>query len=581
VLAAGILVRAAPYFKFHEDPPMATEQPTRAISLSPGLRAEQIFPTLTPAQIGRIAAHGSVRPVYEGEVLIEEGRQDVPFYVVTAGQIEIVQPSRTGETVIVVHGPGEFTGESNMLSNRRSLVRACATVPGEVIELDREQLLALVQNDAELGEIFMRAFILRRVELIAHGLGDVVLVGSNHSTGTLRIREFLTRNGHPHTYVDLDRDPGVQQLLDGFGVTITEVPVLICRGKKVLRNPTNAQIADCLGLNEVVDPSQIRDLVVIGAGPAGLAAAVYGASEGLDVLVLESNSPGGQAGASSRIENYLGFPTGISGQDLTGRAYTQAQKFGAQLLVAKGATRLGCNRQQYTVEIDPGVRIPARGVIIATGAEYCKLDVPNLAQFEGAGVYYGATFIEAQMCGGEEVVVVGGGNSAGQAAVFLAQTAVRVHMLVRGDGLEEKMSRYLIRRIEDNPAILVRTRTEIVSLDGTNHLERVRWRGDAGGTEERAVRHVFVMTGALPSTDWLKGCVALDAKGFIKTGPDLTPEDLSAAQWPLTRLPHLLETSRPRVFAVGDVRAGNVKRVASAVGEGSIAIALVHQALHG
>jgi thioredoxin reductase (NADPH) len=560
---------------------MATEQPTRAIPLSPGLRAEQIFPTLTAPQIRRIAAHGNVRAVHEGEVLIEEGRQDVPFYVVTAGQIEIVQPSRAGETIIAVHRPGEFTGESNMLSNRRSLVRARASLPGEVIELDREQLLALVQNDAELGEIFMRAFILRRVELIAHGLGDVVLVGSNHSTGTLRIREFLTRNGHPHTYVDLDRDPGVQELLDGFRVTITEVPVLICRGKKVLRNPTNAQIADCLGLNEIVDPRQIRDLVIIGAGPAGLAAAVYGASEGLDVLVLESDSPGGQAGSSSRIENYLGFPTGISGQDLTGRAYTQAQKFGAQLLVARGATRLACNRQQYTVQIDPGVQIPARGVIIATGAEYCKLDLPNLAQFEGAGVYYGATFIEAQMCGGEEVVVVGGGNSAGQAAVFLAQTAARVHMLVRSGGLEDKMSRYLIRRIADNPAIVLRTRTEIISLDGTDHLERVRWRDDAGRTEDHDVRHLFVMTGALPSTDWLKGCVALDAKGFIKTGPDLTPEDLSAAQWPLTRLPHLLETSRPRVFAVGDVRAGNVKRVASAVGEGSIAIALVHQALHG
>jgi thioredoxin reductase (NADPH) len=560
---------------------MATERPTRAIPLSPGLRAEQIFPSLTAAQIGRVAAHGKVRAVDAGEVLIEEGRQDVPFYVVTAGQIEIVQPSRTGDTVIAVHRPGEFTGESNMLSNRRSLVRARAILAGEVIELSREQLLALVQNDAELGEIFMRAFILRRVELIAHGLGDVVLVGSNHSTGTLRIREFLTRNGHPHTYVDLDRDPGVQELLDGFRVTITEVPVLICRGKKVLRNPKNAEIADCLGLNEVVDPSQIRDLVVIGAGPAGLAAAVYGASEGLDVLVLESNSPGGQAGSSSRIENYLGFPTGISGQDLTGRAYTQAQKFGAHLLVAKGATRLECNRQQYTVEIDPGVRIPARGVIIATGAEYCKLDVPNLTRFEGAGVYYGATFIEAQMCGGEEVVVVGGGNSAGQAAVFLAQTAARVYMLVRSDGLEEKMSRYLIRRIADNPAIAVRTRTEMVALDGTDHLERVAWRDQAGRTEECPVRHVFVMTGALPSTDWLKGCVALDAKGFIKTGPDLTPEDLAAAGWPLTRLPHLLETSRPRVFAVGDVRAGNVKRVASAVGEGSIAIALVHQVLHG
>jgi thioredoxin reductase (NADPH) len=567
--------------EFNEDSSMATDQPTRTIPLSAGLRAEQIFPTLTAAQIGRIARHGNVRTVHEGEVLIEEGRQDVPFYVVTAGQIEIVQPARTGETVIAVHRPGEFTGESNMLSNRRSLVRARASLAGEVIELDREQLLALVQNDAELGEIFMRAFILRRVELIAHGLGDVVLVGSNHSTGTLRIREFLTRNGHPHTYVDLDRDPHVQELLDGFRVAVTEVPVLICRGKKVLRNPTNAEIADCLGLNEVVDPRQIRDLVVIGAGPAGLAAAVYGASEGLDVLVLESGSPGGQAGSSSRIENYLGFPTGISGQELTGRAYTQAQKFGAQLLVAKGATRLACNRQQYTVEIEPGVRIPARGVIIATGAEYCKLELPNLAQFEGAGVYYGATFIESQMCGGEEVVVVGGGNSAGQAAVFLAQTATRVYMLVRSEGLEDKMSRYLIRRIADNPAIVVRTRTEIVALEGTGHLERVRWRDDAGRTEEQDIRHVFVMTGALPSTDWLKGCVALDAKGFIKTGPDLTPEDLSAAHWPLTRVPHLLETSRPRVFAVGDVRAGNVKRVASAVGEGSIAIALVHQALHG
>ena len=328
---------------------MATEQPTRAIPLSSGLRAEQIFPRLTAAQIGRIAPHGKMRTVHEGEVLIEEGRQDVPFYVVTAGQVDIVQPSRAGETMIAVHRPGEFTGESNMLSNRRSLVRARASLAGEVIELDREQLLALVQNDAELGEIFMRAFILRRVELIAHGLGDVVLVGSNHSTGTLRIREFLTRNGHPHTYVDLDRDPGVQELLDGFRVTINEVPVLICRGEKVLRNPTNAQIADCLGLNEVVDPRQVRDLVVVGAGPAGLAAAVYGASEGLDVLVLESGSPGGQAGSSSRIENYLGFPTGISGQELAGRAYAQAQKFGAQVMVAKGATRLACDQQPYTV----------------------------------------------------------------------------------------------------------------------------------------------------------------------------------------------------------------------------------------
>jgi thioredoxin reductase (NADPH) len=308
---------------------------------------------------------------------------------------------------------------------------------------------------------------------------------------------------------------------------------------------------------------------------------VYGASEGLDVLVLEANSPGGQAGLSSKIENYLGFPTGISGQDLAGRAYTQAQKFGAQMSVAHMATRLACEGTPYSVLIDNGARVPARAVIIATGAEYRRLALENLSQFEGTGVYYGATFVEAQLCREEEVIVVGGGNSAGQAAVFLAQTAKHVHMLVRSKGLAETMSRYLIRRIEDNPAISLRTVTEIEALEGGDRLERVRWRdGTTGGTETREVKHVFVMTGAVPSTEWLKGCLVLDAKGFIKTGPDLTREELAEARWPLTRQPFLLETSRPGVFAVGDVRAGNIKRVASAVGEGSIAVALVHQVLH-
>ena len=559
---------------------MATESTSRAIPLSPGVRTDHVFPTLTAAHVARIAPHGRERTVSAGEVLFEVGHQNVPFYVVTEGQIEILQPSDAGEIVIAVHRPGEFTGESNMLSNRRSLVRARASMPGAVIELDRDHLLSLLQTDAALGEIFMRAFILRRVELIAHGLGDVVLVGSNHSTGTVRIREFLTRNGHPHAYIDLDRDPGVQDMLDRLHVAVTDVPVLICRGKVVLRNPSNEEIAACLGLNDAVDRTRVRDCVVIGAGPSGLAAAVYGASEGLDVLVLESSSPGGQAGSSSKIENYLGFPTGISGQELTGRAYAQVQKFGAQLLVARPAARLSCNRQQYTVETEPGVRIPARSVIIATGAEYRRLALPDLARFEGAGVYYGATFIEAQACGSEEVVVVGGGNSAGQAAVFLAQTARRVHMLVRSAGLAESMSRYLIRRIEDNPVIALRPWTEITALEGTDHLERVRWRDNRTDQhEDHDVRHVFVMTGASPTTGWLDGCVALDSKGFIKTGPDLTPDDLAAAHWPLARLPYLLETSRPRVFAVGDVRANSVKRVSAAVGEGSTAIALVHQSL--
>jgi thioredoxin reductase (NADPH) len=558
---------------------MATPR-TLAIPLKTGANADKVFPTLTPAQMARIAAHGRLRPVQSGEVLVKEGQRSVPFFVVSSGEIEIIRIADGEETVIVVHGPGEFTGEANLLTNRRSLVLARARQGGEVIELDREHLMSLMQTDSELGEILMRAFILRRVELIAHGLGDVVLIGSNHSAGTLRIKEFLTRNGHPHTYVDLDRDRGVQDVLDRFNVTVAEVPVLICGGRVVLRNPTNEQIAECLGLNETIDQTTVRDVVIVGAGPSGLAAAVYAASEGLDVLVLESSAPGGQAGASSRIENYLGFPTGISGQELAARAYTQAQKFGAHLLVAKGATRLTCDRQPYTVEIEPGTRIPARTVVIATGAEYRRLALSNLSQFEGAGIYYGATFIEAQLCGGEEVVVVGGGNSAGQAAVFLAQTAKRVHMLVRADGLADTMSRYLIRRIEENPTIELRTRTEIVAIDGNDRLRCVTWRDTATGrTETHDIAHLFVMTGALPTTEWLNGCLTLDAKGFIKTGADLSHDDLAAAEWPLARHPYLLETSLPGVFAVGDVRAGNVKRVASAVGEGSIAIAFVHQTL--
>jgi thioredoxin reductase (NADPH) len=541
---------------------------------------ERMFPTLTAVQIERIAAHGSVRPIRPGEVLIEAGDHIVPFFVVTKGQVEVVRPSGTTETLVAVHGPGQFTGEVNMLSGRPALLRTRVRESGEVIELDRERLLALVQTDSQLGEIIMRAFIVRRVELIAHGLGDVVLLGSNYCSATLRVKEFLTRNGHPYSYIDLDRDDGVQDLLDRFHVGGADVPVVICRGEVVLRSPTNQQIADCLGFNEAIDQTQIRDVVIVGAGPAGLAAAVYAASEGLDVLVLETNSPGGQAGSSSKIENYLGFPTGISGQALAGRAYTQAQKFGAQVMITKGAKQLACDSKPYAIEIDDGLQVPARTVIIATGAAYRKPSIENLRQFENAGVYYGATFMEAQLCRGEEVAVVGGGNSAGQAAVFLAQTAKRVHMLVRSGGLAESMSRYLIRRIEQNPAIVLRTNTEIVALEGSNHLERVSWRDDkAGNTETHDIRHVFLMTGAVPGTKWLEGCVALDAKGFIKTGPDLSQEDLAAAHWPLARAPHLLETSLPGVFAVGDVRGGNIKRVASAVGEGSIAISFVHRAL--
>jgi len=542
---------------------------------------DQAFPTLTEAQIARVAAHGRRRNVERGEVLVKAGARNASFFVVVSGRLDIVRLSDGVETIVVVHKPGQVSGELNVLSGRRAVFAIRAGEAGEVIELDHDQLLEIVQTDADLSEILMRAFLLRRARLVAAGIGDVVLIGSVHSQETLRIQEFLTRNSHPYQYIDLDRDTGVQELLDRFRVAVTDIPVMICRSEVVLRNPSNRDISDCLGFNDPIDQAQMHDTVIVGAGPSGLAAAVYAASEGLEVMMLESGAPGGQAGSSSRIENYLGFPSGITGQELTARAYAQSQKFGAHLMITKAATRLRCNTRQYVIETEDGAQILARTVIIATGAEYRKLPLENISQFENAGIYYSATFIESQLCAGEEVCVVGGGNAAGQAAVSLAQSARHVHMLIRSDGLAETMSRYLIRRIEEDPRITVHTRTEIAALEGEDHLEIVhlRQRDDGAKTERKDVRHVFVMTGANPSTRWLDGCVALDDHGFIKTGSQLSPEELSAAHWPLARSPHLLETSKPGVFAVGDVRAGNIKRVASAVGEGSIAVSFVHQAL--
>jgi thioredoxin reductase (NADPH) len=530
--------------------------------------------------MARLAPHGKVRRVESGEVLLRAGEQAEQFFVVTAGRIEIVRESAAGEEFVNDLRPGQFSGEVNTLSGRRGFVTLRAVEKGEVIEVGREELLALVQTDSELSDLFVRAYLLRRVNLVAYGIGDVVLVGSIHSPGTLRIKEFLTRNRNPYSYIDLDRDAGVQELLDRFHVGVDDVPVVICRGTVVLRNPTNGEVAGCLGFNEAIDQTHIRDVAIVGAGPSGLAAAVYGASEGLDVVMVEMNSPGGQAGSSSKIENYLGFPTGISGQELADRAYMQAQKFGAQIIIAKAAKHLACNRRPYVIEFDDGSHVTARAVIVASGAEYRRLSVDEPLRFEGAGVYYGATFVEAQLCQSQDLIVVGGGNSAGQAAVYLASTARRVHMLVRSEGLAESMSRYLIRRIDESQKIVVHPHTEIVALEGDAALERVRWRDTQSGlVETHDVQHVFVMTGAVPNTRWVAGCLALDARGFIKTGPDLSREDLAKARWPLARAPHLLETSVPGVFAVGDVRGGNVKRVASAVGEGSIAVSFVHQAL--
>src|SRR3954470_23582718 len=541
-------------------------------------RREQMFPRLSPEQIQRLSRLGERRSVSRGTVLFDQGDATRSFHVLISGAMEIVQPVDGREEPITIHRPGEFTGETTMLTGRRSLVRGRMTEDGELLVMTPEALRKVVQTDSELSELFLRAFILRRVALIAASIGDAVLIGSAHSSATLRIREFLTRNAQPHAYLDVDKDAGVQALLDRFQVRLEDVPVVICRYDRVLKNPTNEEIADCLGLNVALEPGHVRDLIVVGAGPAGLAAAVYGASEGLAVLVLEANAPGGQAGSSSKIENYLGFPTGISGLALASRALTQAQKFGAEVSIARTAVTLICKQHPYRLEIASGGSVRARAVILATGAQYRKLPLPELARFEGVGVYYGATSVERQFCGDEEVVVVGGGNSAGQAAVYLAEAAGHVFVLVRGPGLAATMSRYLIQRIDEHPRITLRPFTQLEALEGGDRLEQLRVRDSRSGeTETRKIRHAFLMTGADPKTDWLRGCVAMDEKGFVKTGPDLGRADLEG--WPLPRPPLLLETSMPAVFAVGDVRAGSVKRVASAVGEGSICVQLVHKVL--
>ncbi len=540
----------------------------------------QAFPILTDAQINRIRAGSRQRAVKKGEIIFETGDVSVPFFVLLSGNMEIVQPGIHGENMVATHGPGEFTGEMPMISGRRSLVRGRFTEDGEVLELPGEALRTLVAKDAELSEIFMRAFILRRLKLVNEGKSNLALLGSRHSADTLRLREFLSRNEHPVNYIDLDTDKSAQEFLDRFNVTAEDIPVIVCNVRGVLKNPTNQALANCIGLNIQVDETQIRDLVVVGAGPAGLAAAVYAASEGLDVLVVETTAPGGQAGSSSKIENYLGFPTGLSGQELAARALAQSEKFGAQMMVAHSVEKLECSKLPYKVVLDDGTKIAARAIMIATGAQYNKPRIPNIKEFEGQGIYYGATHMESQLCGEDDVIVVGGGNSAGQAAVYMSQTAGKVHMLVRSHELSDTMSRYLIQRIDQNPNIELHYKTEIVALEGNNkHLERVTWLDrESGQTSVQNIRHVFVMAGASPRTDWLKGCIAMDEKGFIITGRDL--ESLADnPKWPLARTPQMLETSLPGVFAVGDVRSGNVKRVASAVGEGAIAVHMVHRAL--
>jgi thioredoxin reductase (NADPH) len=535
---------------------------------------ERRFPVLTDEQIAKLSRFAEERSVQAGEVLYEQGDSEQGIFILLSGAADILGIVRGKESALAHLLPGQFTGEANQIMGRRSLVRGRMAEAGKVLNLSRQKLQEVIATDVELGKIFVRTFLLRRLYLLDHSVGDAALIGTAHSPRTLELRSFLRRNGHPVCYVDVEKQPNLQDLLDHFQITVSDIPVLICRGEKVLRNPTIQEAADCFGLNASIDPGKEYDLVVIGAGPSGLAAGVYGASEGLKVLVVESGGPGGQAGSSSRIENYLGFPNGISGPELTGRAFLQAEKFGAKVAVARTAQSLQCAKPQLMVTLDDGSVARARSVVLASGARYRKLPLPNLHLFEGAGIYYAATQMEAQSCGRGEVIVVGGGNSAGQAALFLADFAPHVHILVRRGGLAETMSRYLIARIEACKTITVHGNTEVVELGGDQNLERVCWQeGKNGNREWRDCPNLFLMTGAEPNTEWLAGCVALDDKGFVRTGPELGPD------WHLERPPFLLETSVPGVFAVGDMRSGSVKRVAAAVGEGSMAIQFVHRVL--
>lgn len=535
-------------------------------------RGAQTFPRLTPEMTARVAAFGTEEQLPAGTSVFERGQRSVDFFLVLDGSIEIFDRGEDGEpNVFTVHGPRQFTGELDLFNDRQILVSGRAGVDSRVVRIKRPDFRRLVTAEPDIGEIIMRAFILRRVGLIRHAQGAVVLIGPGHAGDTLRIQRFLSRNGYPHRLLDSDQDPDAVGFLDCFDLTLDQLPVVILSERRILRNPTNAELADALGLTESIDTKHVHDVAVIGAGPAGLAAAVYAASEGLETLVIESLAPGGQAGTSSKIENYLGFPTGISGQALAGRAQVQAQKFGARLAISRRVEGVDCDAQPYRLRLEGGQSVAARAVVLATGARYSKLDVPNYDRFEGQGINYAATAMEAQLCTNEEVLVVGGGNSAGQATMFLSRFVSHVHMIVRGAGLAASMSDYLVQRIEASPRVTLHTHSQITALDGDHLLRSVSWtNARTGETVSRPIGNIFVMIGAMPNTDWLNGCLALDEKGFVRTGQDADGMALSSPY----------ATSRPGIYAVGDVRSGSVKRVASSVGEGAVVVQAIHRFLN-
>jgi len=536
------------------------------------------FPVLQPRDIAALSSRGTPREVRAGEVLFAEGDRDIGFFVVLDGAIEIVEHSRGTPHTVVIHQPGEFTGDVDMLSGRAVLVEGRATRDGRVVQLDAGELRRAVEELPELGETLLKAFIARRRLLLEEGFEGVRIIGSRFSPEAHRLRDFASRNGIPFRFLDLETDAQAEELLRQFNVPVSATPIVMDSEGAWHSNPSLTDIGACMGMMKRMEEGHVYDLVVVGAGPAGLAASVYAASEGLDVLTLDSIAPGGQAGTSARIDNYLGFPETISGRELTQRALLQAEKFGATIMVPSTVRSLGIDEGERVVTLADGTRLRSRCLLVATGVSYRRLDIANFPEFEGAGIYYAATEAEAKLCRGEEVVVVGGGNSAGQAVVHLANYARQVHVVVRKPDLGAGMSRYLVDRIESLPNVTVHCGCAVTGLEGKGHLGAVQIRNGTADAQRVATSSLFLFIGADANTSWLRGCVELDAKGFVLTGTELPPGTGETERWrAMGRAPFLLETSLPGVFAAGDVRSGSVKRCASAVGEGAMAVSFVHK----
>ncbi len=533
------------------------------------------FPKLDDDQIASLDKFATLKTFQPGETLFAAGERDFKFFVIKSGEVEIIERSSGHDRLVTVHEARGFTGDVDMLTGRPALVSGIARTPCEAYEISAADLRRILNEMPRVSDVLLRAFLMRRKLLEESGLTGLRVVGSRYCRDTHRIREFLAKNKVPFTWIDLESDPQVETLLTQFKITADETPIVACSNDKMVRNPSNAQLADCVGIRKPLEGA-VYDLTIVGAGPAGLAAAVYGASEGLKTLILDKIGPGGQAGTSSRIENYMGFPMGLSGSDLANRAVLQAQKFGATLSTPADVVRLDSDNGYHVLRLESGEEVSTKCVLVSTGASYRKLTVEGCERLEGSSVHYAATAVEAQLYHGAPVVVVGAGNSAGQAAVYLSERAGKVLLLIRGDDLGKHMSHYLTRRIEQTANIEVRRQTEISKMYGDKSLEGVELAcHHTGRSESVDCLAVFIFIGAVPHTTWLPKAIQVDRNGFVKTGLQAT----ESTEWPLHRQPFLLETSRPGIFAAGDVRLGSTKRVASAVGEGSMAVQFVHEFL--